>query len=68
MDSHPAYMTGGGYSVMLFSSTGEVMAATSDITDANTYRPFKAMDTTVMASLAERLESYDDTAAEGTHH
>ena len=50
---------------MLYSSTGEVVVASVESTDANTYRPFKTLDSTVMASIAERLDSYDDVAEEG---
>ena len=50
---------------MLYSSTGEVMTATTETTDPNTYRPFKTLDTTVMSSIAERLNSYDSTEEEG---
>ena len=52
-------------SVMLYSSTGEVVAANAESTDANTYRPFRTLDSTVMASIAERLDSYEGAVEEG---
>ncbi|KAI0780052.1 transcription factor Tfb4 [Fomes fomentarius] len=53
-----------GQGIMLYSSTGEVTTSTSDNIDSNTYRPFKTLDATVLASIAERLESYDGVSAE----
>ncbi|KAI0663509.1 transcription factor Tfb4 [Cubamyces menziesii] len=53
-----------GQSVLLYSSTGEVTTADNEPTDSNTYRPFKALDATVMNSLAERLESFENAAEE----
>ncbi|EJF65317.1 transcription factor Tfb4 [Dichomitus squalens LYAD-421 SS1] len=53
-----------GQSVMLYSSTGEIMTATTEATDPNTYRPFKTLDSTVMSSIAERFNSYDVTEEE----
>ncbi|KAI0743547.1 transcription factor Tfb4 [Daedaleopsis nitida] len=47
-----------GQSVMLYSSTEEGMTSSTEMTNPNTYRPFKTLDETVMASIAERLESY----------
>ena len=58
------YQSRAPFSVMLYSSSGEVMTATSETTDSNTYRPFKALDATVMASIADRLESYDGVSEE----
>ena len=52
-------------SVMLYSSTGEATAANAESTDANTYRPFRTLDTTVMASIAERLDLFDGVTEEG---
>ncbi|KAI0706839.1 transcription factor Tfb4 [Cerioporus squamosus] len=52
-----------GQSVMLYSSTGEV-TTTTESTDANTYRPFRTLDSTIMTSIAERLDSYDGTEEE----
>ncbi|KAM5531578.1 hypothetical protein V8D89_014747 [Ganoderma adspersum] len=53
-----------GQSVMLYSSTGEVMTTASEVTDSNTYRPFRTLDSTVMSSIAERLDSYDGAGEE----
>ena len=50
---------------MLYSSTGEVMTTTSEVTDSNTYRPFRTLDLTVMSSIAERLDSDDGAGEEG---
>lgn len=41
------------------------MTTTSEVTDSNTYRPFRTLDLTVMSSIAERLDSYDDAGEEG---
>ena len=54
-------------SVMLYSSTREVMTTTTEVTDSNTYRPFRTLDSTVMSSIAERLDSYDGAGEEGKH-
>ena len=54
-----------GCSDMLYSSTGEVITSTTESTDANTYRPFRTIDSTIMASIAERFDSYDGTTEEG---
>ncbi|KAH9931094.1 transcription factor Tfb4 [Epithele typhae] len=53
-----------GQSVMLYSSTGEAMTVNAEATDANTYRPFKTLDQTVMASIAEHLQSYEGAEEE----
>ncbi|TFK93765.1 transcription factor Tfb4 [Polyporus arcularius HHB13444] len=53
-----------GQSVMLYSSTGEVTTTTAESTDANTYRPFRTLDSTIMSSIAERLDSYDGMTEE----
>ncbi|KAI0374032.1 transcription factor Tfb4 [Pilatotrama ljubarskyi] len=53
-----------GQSALLYSSTGEVTARDDEPTDPNTYRPFKTLDSTVMKSLAERLESLEGAAEE----
>ncbi|RPD74310.1 transcription factor Tfb4 [Lentinus tigrinus ALCF2SS1-7] len=53
-----------GQSGMLYSSTGEVTGARTESTDANTYRPFRTLDSTLMTLIAERLESYDSTTEE----
>ena len=52
-------------SEMLYSSTGEVMSASAESADANTYRPFKTLDATVMGSIAERLGAHEGAAEEG---
>ncbi|KAI0645700.1 transcription factor Tfb4 [Trametes meyenii] len=53
-----------GQSVLLYSSTGEVAARDDEPTDSNTYRPFKTLDSTVMNSLAGRLESFEGALEE----
>ncbi|RPD59856.1 transcription factor Tfb4 [Lentinus tigrinus ALCF2SS1-6] len=53
-----------GQSGMLYSSTGEITSARTESTDANTYRPFRTLDSTLMTLIAERLESYDSTTEE----
>ncbi|KAI0823641.1 transcription factor Tfb4 [Trametes gibbosa] len=53
-----------GQSALLYSTTGEVAASDNEPTDANTYRPFKTLDATIMNALAERLESLSDEMEE----
>ncbi|OSD06873.1 transcription factor Tfb4 [Trametes coccinea BRFM310] len=53
-----------GQSVLLYSSTGEVVAKDTEPTDPNTYRPFKTLDATVMNSLAEHIASFDGVSEE----
>ncbi|KAI0675307.1 transcription factor Tfb4 [Trametes maxima] len=53
-----------GQSVLLYSSTGEVLATDDEPTDSNTYRPFKTLDSTIMSSLAARLECFEGASEE----
>ncbi len=41
------------------------MTTTTEVTDSNTYRPFRTLDSAVMSSIAERLDSYDGAGEEG---
>ncbi|EPS97727.1 hypothetical protein FOMPIDRAFT_147470 [Fomitopsis schrenkii] len=46
-----------GRSVMLFSSLSEISGNPLDAADADTYRPFKVLDGTVMRTIAEHVEN-----------
>ncbi|KZT70986.1 transcription factor Tfb4 [Daedalea quercina L-15889] len=46
-----------GRSIMLYSSTSESSGNPLDKADANTYRPFKVLDATVMRTIAEHVEN-----------
>ena len=41
------------------------MTTTSEVTESNTYRPFRTLDLTVMSSIAERLDLFDGVTEEG---
>ncbi|PCH43774.1 transcription factor Tfb4 [Wolfiporia cocos MD-104 SS10] len=51
-----------GRSVMLYPSTTQ--AAGSNSADANTYRPFKVLDSTVIDSLSKQVEALDASETE----
>ena len=36
--------------------------------DANTYRPFKVLDSTIMKSIASEIEALGEAEAEGSVH
>ena len=45
------------FSVMLYSSSSETSGNPLEAADANTYRPFKVLDATVMQTIAEHVEN-----------
>ncbi|KZT08341.1 transcription factor Tfb4 [Laetiporus sulphureus 93-53] len=45
-----------GRSILLYSSTGEAKADQDVVADANTYRPFNVLDSTIMKSLADYVQ------------
>ena len=51
---------------MLYSSTMEVAEADSEPADANTYRPFKLMDSLIMKSIAREIDALGEPETEGT--
>lgn len=52
-------------SVMLYSSTMPIAEETVGPADANTYRPFKVLDSTVMKAVADELEALGEPEIEG---
>ena len=51
---------------MLYSSTMPVNEADIEPADANTYRPFKVLDSTIMKSIASEIEALGEAEAEGS--
>lgn len=47
-------------SILLYSSTDEISEKNVGAADANTYRPFKVVDSTVTESIMKQVEEVDD--------
>ena len=54
------------FSVMLYSSSSETSGKPLEAADANTYRPFKVLDATVMQTVAEHVENLGPSDLEST--
>lgn len=50
--------------MLLYSSATPVAEADAGPADANTYRPFKLLDATVMKSILDMVEQLDDAEEE----
>jgi transcription initiation factor TFIIH subunit 3 len=50
---------------MLYSSTTPVAEEYIEPADANTYRPFKVLDSMVMTSIAREIEALGEPETEG---
>lgn len=55
-------------SVMLYSSTMSVPEENIGPADANTYRPFRVMDTILMQNIAKETEALGEPDSEGACH
>ena len=54
-------------SVMLYSSTMSVNEEEVEPADANTYRPFKVMDSAIMKNIAAEIEALGEPENEGVY-
>lgn len=52
---------------MLYSSTMPVSDGDIEPADANTYRPFKVMDSIIMKSIADEIEALGEPETEGMY-
>lgn len=53
-------------SVMLYSSTMPIDDKDAEAADANTYRPFKVMDSIIMKSIVREIDALGEQETEGT--
>lgn len=53
---------------MLFSSLSEISGNPLDAADADTYRPFKVLDGTVMRTIAEHVENLGPSDLESAQY